>query len=223
MALDPRKRQKKLERRQAKQRVKKRLQKQQGSPDLVHRMQRASASPILHCCTTADLWDQGIGQVLISRELPGGRVAFASFLLDRYCLGVKDVMFDIAPRERYEWQLYTKLRDRYHLTKLKSPCARKLVEGGVQYARDLGIAPHPDYPKARWIFGDIDPGECHEAFEYGKDGKPLFVAGPYDRPERCRQIVNTLSQRCGSDGFHYLIPIEASGARVDMPGDEYDF
>ena len=45
-----------------------------------------------------------------------------------------------------------------------------------------------------------------ETFEFGKDGKPLFVAGPHDSPERCHQILMTLEESCGINGFHYLIP-----------------
>src|SRR5205807_7457937 len=85
--------------------------------------------------------------------------------------------------------------------------ARKLVEGAVEYALALGFHPHADYAKARHIFGDIDPAECTEEFEFGKDGKPFFVAGPYDTPNRCRLILNTLERSCGAGGYDYMMPI----------------
>src|SRR5262249_58183670 len=94
------------------------------------------------------------------------------------------------------------------------------IEGGVGSAGGFGIQPHPDYQKARLLFGGIDPGECAETFEYGKDGKPFFVAGPNDTPERSRQIVRMLEQSCGPDGFHYLIPFGDVGAPPSLPGPE---
>ena len=214
MAMDSRKRQKKLERRKAKAKAKKKALARQESRGIAPRLDEAAQAPILHCCTTDVLWDQGMSSVLISRKLKSGRVAFVIFLLDVYCLGVKNVTLGVVPRSQYDWQVYEKLCDRYQLVKLAPEAARKLVEGAVEYARDLGLSPHPDYRKARLIFGDVDAGSCREEFVYGQDGKPYFVAGPYDSPWRCRQIIHTLTDRCGPDGFHYMMPLGAAGAAL---------
>jgi len=210
MAKDSRRRQKKLERRKAKAKAEKKALARQEGRGMAVSLERAAAAPILHCCTTEALWDQGISSLLISRELTSGRVAYVIFLLDVYCLGVKNVILGVVPRSRYDWQVYGKLSDQYPLVKLRPEAARKLIEGAVEYARNLGLSPHPDYGKARLIFGDLDADACTEQFDYGKDGKPFFVAGPYYSPWRCQQIMRTLTDRCGPDGFHYLMPLGAA-------------
>ena len=214
MAKDSRKRQKKLERRKAKTKAKKKALARQEGRGMAIGLEKAAAAPILHCCTTDALWDEGISSLLISRKLRSGSVAYVIFLVDVYCLGVKNVILGVVPRSRYDWQVYEKLSDQYHLVKLKPEAARKLVEGAVEYARNLGLSPHPDYRKARLIFGDIDADACSEEFVYGKDGKPFFVAGPHDSPWRCKQIIRTLTDRCGPDGFHYLMPLGAAEAAL---------
>ena len=90
---------------------------------------------------------------------------------------------------------------------LKPEAARKLVEGAVRYAADLGFSPHVDYRKAKAIFGDISAESCGEEFRYGKDGQPLFVNGPFDDQARCRHIIRTLTQRLGPDGFRCVLRI----------------
>lgn len=219
MAKDSLKRQKKLERRKAKAKAKKKALVRQVSRGMALRFEEAAAAPILHCSTTATLWDEGISSVLISRKLKSGQVAFAVFLVDAYCLGVKNVMLGVVPRSRYDSQVYGKLSEEYGLVKLKPEAARKLVEGAVEYARGLGLPPHPDYRKASPIFGDVDADCCTEEFVYGKDGKPYFVAGPYDSPWRCKQIIRTLTDHCGPDGFYYTIPV-APGAALLTDGEE---
>jgi len=214
MAKDSRKRQKKLDRRKAKAKAKKTALARQASPGTAVRLEEAAAAPILHCYTTDALWDGGISSVLISRKLKSGHVAFVVFLVDVYCLGVKDVTVGVVPRSRYDWQVHGKLSEEYRLVKLKPEAARKLVEGAVEYARGLGLQPHPDYRKVRPIFGDIDADCCTEEFVYGKDGKPYFFAGPYDSPWRCKQIIRTLTDHCGPDGFYYTVPLAASGAML---------
>jgi hypothetical protein len=114
------------------------------------------------------------------------------------------------------------MRGRFTAEDVSPACARKIVEGAVEYARALGLHPHPDYHKTKGIFGDIDAGECPDEFEFGKDGKPFFIAGPNDTPERCRQILRALEQARGPGGYDYLIPFATRGStpfEILEPGD----
>jgi hypothetical protein len=208
MAVNPQKRRKKIEKRTAKQKAERREMARRSQSGLPARLRQAASAPILHCCAGKTLWNQGLGQVLISRQLPGGQVAFAVFLVDRFCLGAKDAFANVAPRPTYTRSLYEKLAASDTLVPLDPPDARKLVEGAVQYALDLGIPPHPDYSVAKLILGDIDVAGATEDFEFGKNGKPFFIAGPHDHAARCQQILRTLEQRCGPDGFDFLMPAE---------------
>jgi hypothetical protein len=205
MSVDPRKRQKKLERRKAKQKAERRELAQRGPQDLAARLGRTAVAPILHCRLTDGTWETGMGQVLVSRQLSNGNVAFAVFLIDVYCLGVKNVMADIVSRTKYDLDLYAKLADRYTLLPISPESARKLVEGAVEYARDLGFAPHTDYHAAKMIFGDISVEASAEEYRFGKDGKPFFISGPHDSPSRCDEILRRLRSRCGEDGHHFLV------------------
>ena len=99
MALDPRKRQKKLQRRKAKQKTKQKNTALRSTS----RLALAEKAPLLHCCAAECIWELGIGNVLISRTR-GTEVAFGMFLLDMYCLGVKNAFFQrrIAKRIRFQ-------------------------------------------------------------------------------------------------------------------------
>jgi hypothetical protein len=215
MALDPRKRQKKLERRAADRKAKRQQLEGAKQVGLAERLQSEAGHPILHCWVSMDLWTGGLGWVCLSRVLPDGSVAFAVFLVDRYCLGVKNALADITGRFTYESRIVREMRSAFTTNPMSPAAARKLVEGAVDYARSLGFPPHPDYQKARHIFGEIDAGECTETFEFGKDNKPFFVSGPHDGPERCRRIVETLERTCGPGGYHYLVGIVGD----DVPDD----
>lgn len=219
MALDPRKRQKKLERKNAKQRSRRR-EIATRSGDLTDRFRRVGDAPVRHCCVTKDIFDKGMGQLLLSRGHAGGPVAFVVFLLDTYCLGVKDVTLGVQTDALYVTQLYNKLLNNFEMLNLKPECGRNLVEGAVEYAQALGLPPHRDYQKASAIFGDLDPAACTQSFTYGRDGKPFFAAGPYDNPGRCERILRTLCDHVGPDGFHYMLPFEVPATiRSVLEGD----
>jgi len=164
-------------------------------------------SPIHMASISNSIFEKGMGPVVISRKLPDGRIAAGMFLLDIYCLGVKNAFlfiktppeFDEAIEGFYGADNYRSVSPAY---------ARKLIEGSVAYAEDLGFKPHRDYREAARILGDIDPEECTEEFVFGKNGKPLYIAGPNDSKAMARRIISQLQNKCGPDGAHYIVGID---------------
>ena len=207
MALDARKRHQKLARKAAKRRAVLATKKYvgQGESFVARGGQTlpAADAPIHECLMPERLFDIGLGSVIVSRRLPNGFIGAAVFLVDVFCLGIKDAFYDRLAPAAYA-QRVTHLR---HETfkPIQPACARKLVEEAEAYARDLGFPPHPDYQRARQIFGDIDTTACPEHFVFGKDGQPFFMSGPSDTPARCRRILDTLTERCGPEGFHFMV------------------
>lgn len=169
-------------------------------------LSRAASQPIRDCCTNRDLWENGLGTVLISRQLADENVAFAMFLVDRYCLGVKSAFGNVIPGDVYEHRLCGPFRAEFETVNLAPAAARKLLAGAVQYAGNLGFPPDPRYDEAMAIFGEIDPAQCSDTWEYGKNGKPHFVAGPTDTRETCQRIMRTLERACGKDGYDFTVP-----------------
>ena len=53
----------------------------------------------------------------------------------------------------------------------------------------------------------ISVDDFDQTFEYGQDGKPFFIQGPYETPQRVDQIIASLTRNCGEDNFHYLLEI----------------
>jgi hypothetical protein len=219
MALDPRKRQKKLERKKAKERKALAVAKSRGAMD---RFARAAAFPILDCFRGEDLWEQGIGWVVVSRRLSNGQIAFAAFLVDVFCLGVKNVIYNVSGPLDYEEKVVGHLNRTSQMKQISPAYACKLIEEAVAYAQRFGIEPHADYRRAHTIFGDVDASSCTEQFTFGKDGKPFFVSGPNDSPEKCRRIVALLQKHAGVNGSDYIIqlsPDELDGGIRRLFGD----
>jgi hypothetical protein len=159
------------------------------------------------------LFNLGMGSVILSRFKSDGRVESGVFLLDVFCLGAKNAMFVQLDVTRYENELLERYSPRDALESIEPPCARKLVEDAVRYAAGLGFGPHPDYKKACRVFGGTDTGACTRQFVFGHEGKPHYIQGPNDSPQRVTRILNALEARCGEDNFFYTILEE------DLPPD----
>jgi hypothetical protein len=68
------------------------------------------------------------------------------------------------------------------------------------------LNPHRDYTFTKRIFGSIDSAACSKEFTFGKDGKPLYMAGPDDTEADSRRIIEILTKKLGPEGFHYALP-----------------
>jgi len=167
-------------------------------------LENARTYPIVEC-SVIDNWEQGgMTTATIARELAPGRILYASFVIDAYCLGVKDAMVKVdISRAAYTAALPILTK---HQPKLcDSAYLHELVYGAVEYAARFGFEPHPDYKKACLV---LDPPEMHprtHQIEFGKDGQPFYANGPYETPARQRQILNTLRRTAGEGNFKYIV------------------
>ncbi len=212
MGLDRKKLQKKKAKQAAKSKARKAQEKKRRAiMGVGGRMavNQALQSPIYECWEPEQLFkgDQGIGTIVVSRKTPRNDILMSAFLLDIFCLGVKNAYIKLMSEEEYLLRL-EHIRKHESLKSTHPSCARKLVEGAEEYAKNLGFSPHKDYQSARKIFGDIEGEVCPRSFEFGKDGKPFYIAGPNDSEAFTRKVVNQLIKKCGPDGSHYLVNLK---------------
>jgi hypothetical protein len=169
---------------------------------------RASGSWSLHECLLTKEWQKegAIIQILVARRSPSGQIATGTFLVDLGCLGVKSAfasLFDT--RREYEQKLRAGMTARQKMIKADLNLVAKIIREGIAYAQELGFKPDPDYRDAMLVLGDADPDACDVAIPLGgPEGKPLFIAGPYDNVDR---IMAKLTRKLGPDGFHFLFPV----------------
>lgn len=229
MALNERKRQKKLAKKKAKRKEVAKAARRSLSPGFnpfgllanAERLARAADGPIHECLVPRGLYDQGIGSVVLSRQLDQGLRALGVFLVDVHCLGVKDAFLRIVTPLEYD-EMVEGMNLHETLEPVAPACARKLIEDSIAYARSFGLNPHPDYESAKRIFGALDPAECAESFEFGRNGKPFYVSGPNDTQARSQQIIRTLEQHCGLGGYDYLMMLDPFGGLGLLPAFEDD-
>ncbi len=209
MASDARKHQKKAEKRNKRAKEKRgELVKSRNATPLTM-LKRASSSTFLPCHVNVSAFSEGMGNVIVPRQLPNGMVVLVMFLVDLYCLGVKDIAINFWTREEYDSMV--RATEKQSLQKiLTKEEAKKLVEGSVAYARQFGILPYEDYEKSKAIFDGIDDSTCTTEFTFGKDGKPFYVNGPNDSASFQKRILFLLERNAGPGNFEFHFLSEGS-------------
>lgn len=206
MPKSERQRQKKLAAKKSKQRQQKQAfarQKQRQST-LMGRMQTASNGEVLHSYVGTSVEESnGMSAIILVRKGPQGQNALANFLVDRWCLGVKDCFGKLAsPSECSE--ILDNFDEKLDLERVAPDVAHAIVVGGVEYARSLGFMPHPDYTKLEPIWTGIPIGDIPLGLEFGCEGQPRYIVGPYDDDAKQAIILGTLSETVGHGNFDFI-------------------
>jgi hypothetical protein len=157
---------------------------------------------------TAD-FPGGIAAVLVARRHRTNRVSVCGYLVDTYCLGVKNALGPRVLRGRDLPAFVHVYFDGFEPAgpPLRAPLelARHLVYGGVEAARRLGFDPHADFAAAA---GHLGPWTGNSAITFGKNGAPFYVAGPYDN---AGAVIATLTETVGEDNFTLVTPVDPAG------------
>src|SRR5262249_47190823 len=128
---------------------------------------------------------------ILTRRLPDGRLALGNFLVDVFCLGVKNAYWKIISEWDFD-SLKRKLAEMGPLHAATPEQFAKLVLGAVDYAQAIGFPPHPDFRHPKLLLAGIDPSKCTDTFTFGKDGKPFYINGPFGSPEKIKIITHKI-------------------------------
>lgn len=143
---------------------------------------------VYDCQSNGDI-NGGMISITLYKQSTSKVIVMAGFVVDLYCLGIKNAFIKAGTLEQYE-----SFSGNPESSSINPEDAKKLIEEAVEYAAKLGFNPHKDFKKAFKIFDNVDSSKGTMEFTFGKDGKPLFFAGPRDSPQRCQQIINTLEK-----------------------------
>lgn len=145
----------------------------------------------------------GIVGALVARRDRPGRVSVCGYLVDTWCLGVKNALGPRLMNDRRLPEFRESFFAAFDADPVQAPIelVRHLVWGTVEYAHELGFEPHHDLWAAA---GHIEPLQGPSAIRFGKDGKPFYVEGPYDDAAR---NLRTLERLVGKDNFSFEMSV----------------
>lgn len=147
----------------------------------------------------------GLVGVLVARSHPrvGGDATVCGYLVDTYCLGVKDALGPRAMSRSGLRRFVDRFFDGFGRPPVEASVdlAQHLVLGAVAYARGLGFEPPRDFRPAAGHLGELAGSS---AIGFGRDGKPEYVQGPYDDADR---ILRTLEATVGRDNFRFAVQV----------------
>jgi hypothetical protein len=167
---------------------------------------RAADAPIQRCLLSESVFDVGMGTLVLARGATPHRIAFGSFLIDVFCLGIKDVTFGSVERDVFEMHMAS-MDATSPMVSVDPSYARKLLRDVAAWSQAIGFAPYRDFAAVERLFGDVSAEASDAVFRFGRDGKPVYIPGPSDTAPLVQQRMRQLQKHLGDDGFDYLMAV----------------
>ncbi|MDX8443496.1 hypothetical protein [Mesorhizobium australafricanum] len=171
---------------------------------LTGRILLAARAPIRHCLITEQIFDTGMGSLVLVRGESSHHLSMGMFLLDVFCLGIKDAVFRPIDTELLDAYLEGSEASGMPLTDIDPGEARKLLRDLATWSQSIGFSPHRDFAHvAERLFGDVSAQASDAVFRFGQDGKPVYIPGPGETASCVARRVHQLRERLGDDGFNF--------------------
>lgn len=159
---------------------------------------KARTLPIVECIVEGDWENLGLCHAVVARQHSNGNYTIGVYLLDTFCLGVKDSFY----RFNCTVEEYMELREKFtanfgEFSTQDYEYTHNLIWGAVAYAADLGIAPHSSFNLTQYILEADDEQQIPiQEFEYGCAGEPTLVVSS---KSEARKYVGKLIESVGED------------------------
>ncbi len=168
------------------------------------KLRQARRFPIHECLINPSWQEQGLATILVSRRQPDDHLAFGVFLVDIFCLGLKNTFANVDFSEsRYAREVVGSVYEQQASEPCDSELAQQIIYGAIAYARQFGFKPNKDFRLSQHLLDapeTISPSDI----EFGKDGKPLFISGPDDNVQK---ILHQLKAMAEEGQYDYLCQV----------------
>src|SRR5712692_10217805 len=133
----------------------------------------------------------GVAEVLVVRQMPDLNYIAGAYLLDVFCLGLKDTFVMTRLNDADLRALLDRFPEK--LEEIPYEDARSFILGAIDYARQIGFEPHPDWDLSGRIVESERP--FRNKFSFGSDGIPFYIQGPNDDAPEILRVLDPLIEQ----------------------------
>ncbi len=182
--------------------AKKKVNPQLLSPEQYIR-QRARLLPIYKCYKGTNNIEDREMMILVVRRHAGGTFTVGGYMLDRWCVGVKDTLWyfniDQSDLERLIHIVGDRLDNWDEVDYVE---AHNWVYGALDWATNAGLSPCKDFALTRYILEEDDDAVELREYPFGRDGEYCLMVK--DKQE-LNKYLPTVKATLGEGNFQTII------------------
>jgi hypothetical protein len=164
---------------------------------------RAHELPFHECFVNKNWKTGGMASIAISKTMPSGKFIVGLYMIDIFCLGLKDTLFQFALDSYGYHEFMERTNAQSEMIQCDLGEAHNLIYGAIDFAAENGFKPQKDFVITKQILDENLIDDRIDDIEFGRNGRPFYFAGPYDNT---RQIIETLEKNVGKGNFDVVLP-----------------
>lgn len=178
--------------------------------------QKARTLPIFECWASPDWEKTGTASVCVSRIHTNGNITFAMYLVDLYCLGVKESIYNFNFTMSEFRDFLDKVAKNISIVKVDYVLAHNIVYAAIEYADELGFKPHKSFTSVSQYVLDEDTDEVELMdIPCGLNGKPMYIKTDFISKSEAQRVISQLDRSVGKGNYSVMLDQEDD--------DVYDF
>jgi hypothetical protein len=193
------------------------MNKQQLSPEK-YIQTRARSLPIYKCLVSTDWQLHGIANVVVMRKHVNGNITAGIYLVDLYCLGIKDTFYFFNKPEE---EIFESINpDSLFLDETDYNFAHNIIYAGHDFALEFDIQPHKNFSITKYILEEDNEAIPVIDIPVGdEDGKPhLMVDSSYNYGP----VLVKLKKHAGEGNYTFTVNDDEYGEDDDDDEDEWE-
>jgi hypothetical protein len=165
--------------------------------------QRARTLPFHECLITKNWKEIGEANILVSRKHVNGNLTFGIYLVDLYCLGIKETFYRFNASEMdYREAVEFIKSSEAGAENVEYKLVHNIIYGAESFADEYGFRPYKEFDRLTKFILDEDTDEVDWMdIEFGKNGKPFLIV-PED--EDYSGLIRHLERTAGPGNYDFL-------------------
>ena len=160
---------------------------------------RARKLPFYKCWSIGDD-ENGMKQIVVSRQKANGKLVVGFYLVDYFCLGLKDTFYkEFDDEDELSDVFFENVPFEAERIEIDEVYAQNFIYGAIEFAEDHGFEPAKDFRVTEYLLDEVDDIEYME-IEFGDNGKVHYLSGPEDDIAKNLKI---LRENVGIDNFEF--------------------
>ncbi len=191
-------------------------------------IQTKSRSLPIYECLINNNWDASkLANIIITRKHITGNITLSFYLVDLFCLGVKDSFYKFnIPIEEY-LSLKEKIESNSPTDQIEYNLAHNIIFAGYEYALDYGINPCKEFSTTTKYFLEEDD-ESIEIIDIDcgdENGNPVLHINEFSNPISTKKVIEKLKKNAGEGNYQtiYTGDFDEDDDYFDEDDDEEDY
>ena len=178
---------------------------------------KARKLPIVVCYINSDWQSFGLANIMVVRQHASGNYTYGSYLVDIFCLGLKNSYYKFSDTETYFNQWLEQMNNYQSFEKISYEEAHNIIYGAIAFAEEAGIQPHKSFALTQYLLEEDDENVPLIEYEFGHNGKHMLVADNTLMLNRYRPL---LEKNLGEGNFTFTLKTDDD--EYDDDDDEYN-